>query len=84
MALRSGTRKITGAADLNSSRRANGTGGGGEETEALSDNRKRMYQLAEQRHPERWDKRATRNWDLKDDAWLSADRSVAEQLSQAV
>ena len=54
------------------------------ETKVLMDNRKKVYQLAKQRHPERWGKRATRNWDLEDEVWLNPDRSVAGQLSQAV
>ncbi|MBO9484605.1 IS3 family transposase, partial [Salinisphaera sp. G21_0] len=53
------------------------------ETKALMDNRKQVYQLAKQRHPERWGKRATRNWDLDDEVWLNPDRSVVGQLSQA-
>ena len=53
------------------------------ETKVLMDNRKRVYQLAKQRHPERWGKRATRNWDLEDEVWLNPDRSVAGLLSQA-
>ena len=54
------------------------------ETKALMDNRKRVYQSAKHHHPERWSKRATRNWDLEDEVWLNPDRSVAGQLSQAV
>ncbi|WP_422489241.1 hypothetical protein [Endozoicomonas sp. ALE010] len=53
------------------------------ETKELMDNRKKVYQLAKLRHPERWGKRATRNWNLTDEVWLNTDRSAVGQLSQA-
>ncbi len=53
------------------------------ETKALMENRKMVYALAKQRHPERWGKRATRNWDLADEVWLNPDKCITGQLSKA-
>ena len=54
------------------------------ETEGLMNNRRTVYELAKQRHPERWGKRPTRNWDLTDEVWLNPDRpAVDEQPSKA-
>ncbi|MBO9482250.1 hypothetical protein J7439_12575 [Salinisphaera sp. G21_0] len=47
------------------------------------DNRKKVYQLAKQRHPEIWGRRASRNWNLADEVWLNPDRPAVGQLSQA-
>ena len=52
------------------------------ETKVLMDNRKRVYAQAKQRHPERWGKRVTRNWDLADEVWLNPEKCVTEQLSK--
>lgn len=50
------------------------------ETEVLMDNRRRVYETAKQRHPERWGKRPTRNWALPDDVWLNPDRPTDEKF----
>lgn len=53
------------------------------ETKTLMDNRKVVYSLAKERHPERWGNRATRNWDLADEVWLNPDKCIVGQLSKA-
>ncbi len=52
------------------------------EIKALMDNRKVVYALAKERHPERWGTRETRNWDLVDEVWLNPDKSCDGQLSK--
>jgi putative transposase len=52
------------------------------ETRALMDNRKEVYALAKELHPERWGKRETRNWELADEVWLNPDKCTAEQLNK--
>ena len=54
------------------------------ESKALLEHRNGVYELAKERHPERWGKRTTRNWDLADEVWLNPDKCVADQLSKAV
>ncbi|MDB2384552.1 IS3 family transposase [Endozoicomonas sp.] len=53
------------------------------EAEKFMDNRKTVYELAKERHPERWGTRAIRNWELCDAVWLNPDKSTADQLSEA-
>jgi putative transposase len=53
------------------------------ETEVLMENRRRVYEQAKQRRPERWGNRSTRNWDLPEEVWLNPDRPTDEQLSEA-
>lgn len=49
------------------------------EAEKLLEGRKSVYEKAKQRHPERWGKRSTRNWNLSDEVWLNPDRSTTDQ-----
>ena len=49
------------------------------EADNLLDDRESVYREAKQRHPERWGKRPTRNWDLPDEVWLNPDRSITDQ-----
>ncbi len=52
------------------------------ESEELMANRKQVYRLARQRHPERWGKRSTRNWDLPSGICLNPDRQATGQLDK--
>ncbi len=49
------------------------------EAEELMNNRRRVYAEAKQRHPERWGRRTTRNWDLANEVWLNPDRLALDQ-----
>lgn len=53
------------------------------ETETIMNNRRKVYEKAKQRSPERWGKRPTRNWNLTDEVWLNPDRSSTDQLKKA-
>ena len=53
------------------------------ETETIMNNRRKVYEQAKQRTPERWGNRPTRNWDLTDEVWLNPDKSSADQLKKA-
>ncbi len=43
----------------------------------ILENRKRVYEMARKRHPERWTG-ATRDWTLEDEVWLNPERSKNE------
>ncbi|NLN82649.1 MAG: hypothetical protein GX136_08925 [Clostridiales bacterium] len=43
----------------------------------ILENRKRVYELAKARHPERWTG-STRDWTLDDTIWLNPERSKNE------
>lgn len=49
------------------------------ETEEFMEGRKKVYELAKKRHPERWGKRTTRNWDLPEGVWLNPDKLTVDQ-----
>jgi putative transposase len=44
------------------------------EDKQILENRKRVYELAKARHPERWS-RSTRDWTRQDKVWLNPERS---------
>ena len=46
---------------------------------AVLQQRVQVYEVAKQRHPERWSG-ATRNWELKDEVWLNQKRNQAGEL----
>nr|WP_269077876.1 IS3 family transposase [Endozoicomonas montiporae] len=52
------------------------------EANELLNNRKEVYELAKQRHPERWGKRSTRDWNLDCEVWLNPDRSITGQQKE--
>lgn len=41
------------------------------------ENRRRVYELAKKRNPERWS-RSTRDWSLPDEVWLNPERTTQE------
>jgi len=45
------------------------------------ENRKRVYELAKARHPERWT-RSTRDWTRTDEVWLNPERTKVETRSK--
>jgi putative transposase len=47
----------------------------------ILENRKRVYELAKARHPERWTG-STRDWTLDDEVWLNPERSTSEAESK--
>lgn len=53
------------------------------EADQLLTRRKAVYELAKQRHPERWGNRSTRDWNLSREVWLNPDRSDTDRLRQA-
>lgn len=48
----------------------------------IIEQRKLLYRVAQQQHPERWSG-ATRNWDLPAEVWLNPERASKELLSEA-
>lgn len=47
----------------------------------ILENRKRVYELAKARHPERW-ARSTRDWTRTDEVWLNPERTKVETKSK--
>ncbi len=46
--------------------------------------RMQVYQAAKAAHPERWEKRAIRNWELPDVVWLNPERQECQPLLSAM